>query len=89
VGNLNRAFCVVNAKTAAGKYRFIGRGFGIDEAKRSVEIAHTIRNSKPTGLKGAYHPLIKLRVDSSILNFGGSNEKNSDKKSHKISEIGL
>ena len=36
-----------------------GRGFGLKDARRSVEIAYTIRNSKPVGLQGDYHPLLK------------------------------
>lgn len=36
-----------------------GRGFGLKEARQSVETAYTIRNSKPTGLKGDYHPILK------------------------------
>ena len=37
-----------------------GRGFGLKEAKQSVETAYTIRNAKPIGLQGEYHPLLKL-----------------------------
>ncbi len=36
-----------------------GRGFGLDKAKQSVEIAYTIRNSKPVGMKGDFHPILK------------------------------
>jgi len=36
-----------------------GRGFGLKEARQSVETAYTIRNSVPAGLKGDYHPLLK------------------------------
>jgi UDP-N-acetyl-2-amino-2-deoxyglucuronate dehydrogenase len=36
-----------------------GRGFGLKEARQSVETAYTIRNSKPIGLKGDYHPFLK------------------------------
>ena len=37
-----------------------GNGFGLDEARKSIEIVHTIRNSKPIGLKGEYHPFAKF-----------------------------
>ena len=37
-----------------------GNGFGIEDARESVNIVHTIRNSQPIGLKGDYHPLAKL-----------------------------
>jgi len=36
-----------------------GRGFGLKEARQSVETAYTIRNAKPVGLRGEYHPLLK------------------------------
>jgi UDP-N-acetyl-2-amino-2-deoxyglucuronate dehydrogenase len=37
-----------------------GRGFGIEEARRSIEIVFDIRNTKPIGLRGDYHPMAKL-----------------------------
>lgn len=36
-----------------------GRGFGINEARQSVETVYTIRNAKPSGLHGDYHPILK------------------------------
>jgi len=36
-----------------------GRGFGLKEARQSVETAYTIRNAKPVGLQGDYHPILK------------------------------
>lgn len=36
-----------------------GRGFGLNDARQSVEIAYTIRNAKPVGLQGDYHPILK------------------------------
>jgi UDP-N-acetyl-2-amino-2-deoxyglucuronate dehydrogenase len=36
-----------------------GRGFGLKDARQSVETAYTIRNSKPVGLIGDYHPILK------------------------------
>ncbi len=36
-----------------------GRGFGLNEARQSVISAYTIRNSKPIGLTGDYHPFLK------------------------------
>lgn len=32
-------------------------GFGLDDARTSIQIAHDIRNSTPIGLKGDFHPL--------------------------------
>ncbi|GAB5555138.1 MAG: Gfo/Idh/MocA family oxidoreductase [Saprospiraceae bacterium] len=37
-----------------------GNGFELEEAKPSIEIVQTIRNSEPIGLKGDYHPLARL-----------------------------
>ena len=36
-----------------------GNGFGLDDARPSIETVFTIRNSKPVGLKGDYHPFLK------------------------------
>ncbi len=36
-----------------------GRGFGLEEARSSIEIVHHIRNAKPKGPVGEYHPLCK------------------------------
>lgn len=36
-----------------------GRGFGLTDARQSVEIAYTIRNAKPVGVTGDYHPILK------------------------------
>lgn len=36
-----------------------GRGYGIDDAKPSVETVYEIRNSAAIGLKGDYHPFLK------------------------------
>lgn len=37
-----------------------GKGFGLDEARTSIEIVHQIRNATPIGLKGDYHPFAKF-----------------------------
>ena len=34
-----------------------GNGFGLEEARPSIEIVHDIRHMDPIGLKGDYHPL--------------------------------
>jgi UDP-N-acetyl-2-amino-2-deoxyglucuronate dehydrogenase len=36
-----------------------GNGFGLDEARNSIEIVSTIRNLDVVGLKGDYHPFCK------------------------------
>lgn len=36
-----------------------GNGFGIHEARKSIEIVHKIRTAEPIGLKGDYHPMLK------------------------------
>jgi UDP-N-acetyl-2-amino-2-deoxyglucuronate dehydrogenase len=45
--------------TESYKEILAGRGFGILEAKQSVETVYTIRNSTPIGITGDYHPLLK------------------------------
>jgi len=37
-----------------------GNGFGLDEARGSIEIVSAIRNQNPIGLKGEYHPFCSL-----------------------------
>ena len=39
-----------------------GDGYGLEDAKQSIEIVHDIRNAEPIGLKGDYHPLAKERI---------------------------
>lgn len=34
-----------------------GKGYGIEDARQAIEIVHNIRNSKPIGVRGEYHPL--------------------------------
>ena len=36
-----------------------GNGFGLQEARKSIETVYTIRNSNPIGLRGEYHPFCK------------------------------
>ena len=36
-----------------------GKGYGIYEARKSIDIVHNIRTSSPVGLKGDYHPILK------------------------------
>jgi len=36
-----------------------GGGFGLEEARRSIEIVHAIRTQTPLGLVGEYHPFCK------------------------------
>ncbi|MGY6562478.1 MAG: Gfo/Idh/MocA family protein [Luteibaculaceae bacterium] len=38
-----------------------GKGFGLKEAAPSIHAVHHIRNSKPIGLKGEYHPMAKMQ----------------------------
>jgi UDP-N-acetyl-2-amino-2-deoxyglucuronate dehydrogenase len=36
-----------------------GNGFGINDARESIELTDFVRNTKPVGLKGDYHPFLK------------------------------
>jgi UDP-N-acetyl-2-amino-2-deoxyglucuronate dehydrogenase len=46
--------------TESYKNILAGKGFGLEEARNSIQIVHDIRNTTPIGLKGDYHPLAKL-----------------------------
>lgn len=35
------------------------KGYGLEAARKSIQTVYTIRNTKPVGLKGDYHPIIK------------------------------
>ncbi len=37
---------------------FKGNGFGLEDARASIETVYTIRNANPVGLKGEYHPFV-------------------------------
>jgi UDP-N-acetyl-2-amino-2-deoxyglucuronate dehydrogenase len=39
-----------------------GNGFGIDDARESIELTDFVRNSKPVGLTGDCHPLLLQKV---------------------------
>jgi UDP-N-acetyl-2-amino-2-deoxyglucuronate dehydrogenase len=45
--------------TESYKQIIAGEGFGLGDAKPSVEIVHDIRISNPVGLRGDYHPVLK------------------------------
>jgi UDP-N-acetyl-2-amino-2-deoxyglucuronate dehydrogenase len=45
--------------TISYKEILAGRGFGLKDARQSVETAYKIRNATPEGLKGDYHPFLK------------------------------
>jgi UDP-N-acetyl-2-amino-2-deoxyglucuronate dehydrogenase len=36
-----------------------GNGFGIDDARESIELTDYVRKTKPVGLTGEYHPFLK------------------------------
>ncbi len=40
-----------------------GNGFGLKDARQSIQIVHDIRNAKPIGLKGNYHPFAKKEIE--------------------------
>ncbi|APS37435.1 Gfo/Idh/MocA family protein [Salegentibacter sp. T436] len=37
-------------------------GYGLEDARTAIEIVHDIRNAKPIGLKGDYHPFAKKEL---------------------------
>jgi len=38
-----------------------GNGYGLDDARQSIETVYQIRNSSPSPIKGEYHPLMKKK----------------------------
>jgi UDP-N-acetyl-2-amino-2-deoxyglucuronate dehydrogenase len=40
-----------------------GKGFGLEDSRKAIEIFHDIRNSNPIGLKGEYHPLASKKTE--------------------------
>ena len=38
-----------------------GKGFGLENARKSIETVYAIRNTEPIGLKGEYHPICKKK----------------------------
>ena len=46
-------------------YRHIlaGEGYGLEDARTSIQIVHDIRHAKPIGLCGDYHPLAELVLE--------------------------
>lgn len=45
--------------TSSYKEILAGKGFGLNDARQSVEAAYVIRNSKPVGPSGEFHKLLK------------------------------
>ena len=45
--------------TLAYKEILDGKGYGLHDARQSVETVYIIRNAKSVGLKGDYHPMLK------------------------------
>lgn len=45
--------------TLSYKEILAGKGYGLEDARQSVETVYIIRNAKPAGLQGEYHPILK------------------------------
>ncbi|CAL2082983.1 Gfo/Idh/MocA family oxidoreductase [Tenacibaculum sp. 190524A05c] len=45
-----------------------GNGYGLEDARQAIEIVHEIRNSKPAGLKGEFHPFAKKDLEAHPFN---------------------
>ncbi|MEI6681281.1 MAG: Gfo/Idh/MocA family oxidoreductase [Bacteroidota bacterium] len=41
-----------------------GKGFGLTDAKSSIDVVYQIRNATPAGLRGDYHPILQTIVKS-------------------------
>lgn len=47
--------------TASYRHILEGKGFGLEDARKCIQIVHDIRNATPIGLKGDYHPFARLQ----------------------------
>jgi UDP-N-acetyl-2-amino-2-deoxyglucuronate dehydrogenase len=47
-----------------------GKGFKLNEARKSIEIVHAIRNTIPKGLVGDFHPFAKKSLSKHPFNIG-------------------
>jgi len=45
--------------TVSYQHILAGNGFGLEEARKSIDIVHQIRNTKPIGIRGDYHPMLE------------------------------
>ncbi len=45
--------------TKSYEHILAGEGFGIEQVRKPIETVYNIRNAKPVGLKGDFHPLCK------------------------------
>jgi UDP-N-acetyl-2-amino-2-deoxyglucuronate dehydrogenase len=48
-----------NLHTETYREILAGRGFALEESKKSIEVVYTIRNAEPVGCTGDHHPLCK------------------------------
>lgn len=39
-----------------------GKGYGLEESKKAIEIVYNIRHEEPIGIKGDYHPMCKYPI---------------------------
>ncbi|MDR2010771.1 MAG: Gfo/Idh/MocA family oxidoreductase [Bacteroidales bacterium] len=49
----------IDLHTESYRHILSGKGFGLDEARKSIQLVYDIRNKKPVGLNGDYHPFLK------------------------------
>ena len=58
-----------------------GNGYGIKDTRQAIEIVHDIRNSKPIGLKGEYHPLANFPLGNHPFEY--KNVRNYESANHE------
>lgn len=49
-----------NLHTESYRQILEGKGYGLAEAKSAIEIVHEIRTQAPVGMRGDFHPLVRL-----------------------------
>ncbi|MDA0194131.1 MAG: Gfo/Idh/MocA family oxidoreductase [Bacteroidetes bacterium] len=55
--------------THSYKHILNGAGFGLDHARPSIELVHSIRHQTAIGLKGDYHPLAGVKLTKHPFNY--------------------
>ncbi len=51
--------------TAAYRHILEGPGFPLEDARPSIEIVHAIREARPLGMQGDYHPFVRAVLSRS------------------------
>jgi UDP-N-acetyl-2-amino-2-deoxyglucuronate dehydrogenase len=53
-----------NLHTSSYEQILKNNGYGLEDSRQAIEIVYQIRNTKPIGIKGDYHPFVKNKLVS-------------------------